>query len=72
MCHGSDARAQFYEEQLALWQEQYKLITCIASRTTEADSFSIAEGSLSYSPNSVSSLPILLHEFTIAERICEL
>jgi hypothetical protein len=54
VCHGSDARAQFYEEQIALWQEQYKLITSIGPRTTESKCFSLAEGSLSYSWNSLS------------------
>jgi hypothetical protein len=43
----------------------YKLITCIASRTTESRCFTIAEGSLRDSLNSMSKRPILLHEFTI-------
>jgi hypothetical protein len=45
---------QFYEELNILRNIYYILIVDIGPRTTETDSFSLAEGSLSYSPNSVS------------------
>jgi hypothetical protein len=54
VCHGSDARAQFYEDKNNMYNIYYILITYIGSRTTETNSFSLAEGSLSYSQNSVS------------------
>ncbi len=54
MCHGSDARVQFYAECFYIFNIYYILIVNIGPRTTETDSFTIAEGSLSYSLNSVS------------------
>jgi hypothetical protein len=55
----------FMQSKYLLYYIIYKLITCIASRTTETKCFTIAEGSLRDSLNSVSKRPILLHEFTI-------
>jgi hypothetical protein len=72
VCHGSDARAQFYAELIYLLYIIYKLITCIASRTTETDSFTIAEGSLVGSLNTLSKRPILLLDLSPSVRICEL
>ncbi len=72
MCHGSDARAQFYEDIYNIYIIYYKLITCIASRTTETECFSLAEGSLRDTRNSLSKRPILLLDLSPSVRICEL
>ncbi len=55
----------FMQSKYLLYYIIYKLITCIGLRTTETECFSLAEGSLRDTRNSLSKRPILLHEFTI-------